>query len=242
MIAVAMFILGLIFGSFLNVLIIRIPLCQNIAYPASHCMVCHKPLRFYHNIPLFSWIFLKGQCSYCKSKISAQYPLIELISGLIFVICYFEEVNIYLSILTSLIFLLLLALSVIDLRYKAVPDALSIPALLLVLIHPEFFLRLENALIFAGAFALLRFIVSFVIKKEAMGEADIIIAAIIGGILGITNGLMAIYISALLALPAFLMVKKRGFELPFIPFLAFGLFIVYTFSTNFSEMVKYIYE
>lgn len=241
MIVIFIFILGLIFGSFLNVIILRVPLSQNIAFPASHCFSCNTPLKPYHNIPLFSWIFLKGKCAFCKEKISIQYPLIELLSGIIFVVCYLKEDSLYLALLSSAIFLLLLALSVIDFRYKAVPDVLSIPALFLVLVHPEFLLRLENALIFAGGFALLRFVVSFIIKKEAMGEADIIIAAIIGGILGITNGLIAIYISALLALPAFFMVKKRGFELPFIPFLVFGLFIVYLFNTQFKELVKYIY-
>lgn len=236
MIVFIMFILGLIFGSFLNVIILRVPLSQSIAFPASHCFSCNKALKWYHNIPLFSWIFLRGKCAFCQDKISVQYPLIEFFSGVIFVVCYLKEQNIYLALLSSFIFLLLLALSTIDLKYKAVPDVLSIPTLFLVFIHPEFFLRLENALVFAGGFALLRFIVSFIIKKEAMGEADIIIAAIIGGMLGISNGLVAIYIAALFALPAFFMVKKRDFELPFIPFLALGLFIVYLFDKEFSEL------
>ncbi|MDR0467812.1 MAG: prepilin peptidase, partial [Campylobacteraceae bacterium] len=172
MIACSMFILGLIFGSFLNVIILRVPAFKSIAYPASHCVKCNTPLKFYHNIPLLSWLFLRGKCAFCRKKISIQYPLIEFLSGVIFLVCYFKEESLYLAILSSLVFLLLLALFVIDLRYKAVPDVLTIPALFLVLIHPEFLLRLENALIFAGGFALLRFVVSFVIKKEAMGEAD----------------------------------------------------------------------
>jgi len=241
MIVFCMFILGLIFGSFLNVIILRVPASQNIAYPASHCVKCNTPLKFYHNIPLFSWIFLRGKCAFCNQKISVQYPLVEFFSGIIFVICYFKEDSLYLVILSSFIFLLLLALSIIDLRYKAVPDILSLPALFLVLIHPDFFLRLENALIFAGGFALLRFIVSFIIKREAMGEADIIIAAIIGGMLGVKNGLIAIYIAAILSLLAFAAVRKKGFELPFIPFLALGLFIVYMFDTQFNTLIKYIY-
>ena len=241
MIACSMFILGLIFGSFLNVIILRVPAFKSIAYPASHCIKCNTPLKFYHNIPLLSWLFLRGKCAFCREKISIQYPLIEFLSGVIFLVCYFKEESLYLAILSSLVFLLLLALFVIDLRYKAVPDVLTIPALFLVLIHPEFLLRLENALIFAGGFALLRFVVSFVIKKEAMGEADIIIAAIIGGMVGVKNGLIAIYIAAVLALFAFAVVRKKRFELPFIPFLASGLFIVYLFDTEFNTLIKYIY-
>ncbi|MDR2342868.1 MAG: prepilin peptidase, partial [Campylobacteraceae bacterium] len=94
---------------------------------------------------------------------------------------------------------------------------------------------------FAGGFALLRISISAAIKKEAMGEADIIIAAIIGAMLGIPMGLTAIYFSAFFALPVFFIVAKKGFELPFIPFLAMGLFITYLLSGQISALLKYIY-
>ena len=71
-------VIGLVFGSFLNVLIARIPNDENVAFPASHCPKCKTPLKFYHNIPLFSWIFLGGKCAFCKEKISLQYPVVEL--------------------------------------------------------------------------------------------------------------------------------------------------------------------
>ncbi len=78
------FIIGLCVGSFLNVVIIRVPKEESIVFPASHCVKCNKALKFYHNIPLISWIFLGGKCAFCKEKISIQYPIIELLSGLIF--------------------------------------------------------------------------------------------------------------------------------------------------------------
>jgi leader peptidase (prepilin peptidase)/N-methyltransferase len=235
-------IFGLIFGSFLNVLILRIPKNESVIFPASHCASCDTPLKWYHNIPLFSWIFLRGKCAFCKEKISFQYPLVEFITAALFFICALKEDNLYSALMTGLIFALLLALSLIDLRYKAVPDSLSLPALILALASPEILSKLQYALLFAGGFALLRIFISAAIKKEAMGEADIIIAAIIGAMLGIPLGLSAIYLSAIFALPVFFIVAKRGFELPFIPFLAMGLFIAYLLNNQISALLKYVYE
>jgi len=84
-------------------------------------------------------------------------------------------------------------------------------------------------------------LVSWIIKKEAMGEADIIIAGIIGAVLGVELGLAAIYISALIALPVFLIVSKKGYELPFIPFLALGLYITWVFSPQVTTLLRMIY-
>ncbi|MDR1007359.1 MAG: prepilin peptidase [Campylobacteraceae bacterium] len=234
-------VFGLLFGSFLNVLILRIPKNESIIFPSSHCVNCGTPLKWYHNIPLISWVFLGGKCAYCKKKISFQYPLVELITALLFFTCALKESNVYFALVQGVIFALLLALSVIDLRYKAVPDSLSLPTLVLALVGIEILSKLQYALLFAGGFALLRIFITAIIKREAMGEADIIIAAVIGAMLGIPLGFVAIYLSALFALPAFFIVAKRGFELPFIPFLAAGLFVTYLFNDQISALLKYVY-
>jgi len=100
-----------------------------LAFPASHCTTCNTPLKWWHNIPLFSYIFLRGKCSYCKEKISLQYPLVELVSMVIFIISYVKLGDFTQALLVSFIFDLLLGLSVIDFRYKAVPDSLNLSAL-----------------------------------------------------------------------------------------------------------------
>lgn len=235
-------ILGLCIGSFLNVVIIRIPKEENIAFPASHCVTCNKPLKWYHNIPLFSWIALRGKCSYCHSKISFQYPLIELLSMGIFIACALKYNSYFQILLSAILFSLLLALSAIDFKYKAVPDILSIPALFVALFINSFMPSLQAALILAGAFALLRILISWLLKKEAMGEADIIIAGVIGGVLGVPLGLSAIYIAALISLPAFMIVAKKGYELPFIPFLSLGLFLTWIFQDQVLFILGMIYE
>jgi len=234
-------VIGLCVGSFLNVVIIRVPKGENISLPASHCTTCKHPLKWYHNIPLFSWIFLGGKCAFCKEKISIQYPIIEVLTTFIFISTAMQTGSITETLILSILFSMLLALSTIDFKYKAVPDCISIPALFVALFVNSFLVSLNGALILAGGFALLRIIVSWVIKKEAMGEADIIIAGIIGAVVGVELGLAAIYISAIIALPVFLIVSKKGYELPFIPFLALGLYLTWTFSPQIHQILDAIY-
>lgn len=140
------------------------------------------------------------------------------------------------------IFALLLALSIIDFRYKAVPDALSLPALLIAFCTQLPLQSLQNGLLLMGAFTFLRFSISALAKKEVMGEADTIIAGIIGAVLGIKLALAAIYISAVIALIAFVIVRKKGHELPFIPFLALGLLVTWFFDLPILHVMEFIYE
>lgn len=233
---------GLCIGSFLNVAIIRLPKNESINLPASHCPTCLHPLAWYHNVPLFSWIFLRGKCAFCKSHISFQYPLVELSSAFLYAFIYFHLANTLQALLIASVFALLLALSIIDLRYKAVPDALSLPALVLAFCAGDPLVSLQNGLLFMGAFAFLRFFVSALAKKEVMGEADIIIAGIIGALLGIKLGLAAIYISAVIALIIFMIIRKKGYELAFIPFLASGLSLTWLFETQILHIMELIYE
>ncbi len=233
---------GLCIGSFLNVAIIRLPKNESINLPASHCPLCLHPLAWYHNVPLFSWIFLRGKCAFCKSHISFQYPLVELSSAFLYAFIYFHLANTLQALLIASVFALLLALSIIDLRYKAVPDALSLPALILSFCTGDPLVSLQNGLLFMGAFAFLRFFVSALAKKEVMGEADIIIAGIIGALLGIKLGLAAIYISAVIALIVFMIIRKKGYELAFIPFLASGLSLTWLFETQILHIMELIYE
>lgn len=233
---------GLCIGSFLNVAIIRLPKNESINLPASHCPTCLHPLAWYHNVPLFSWIFLRGKCAFCKSHISFQYPLVELSSAFLYAFIYFHLANTLQALLIASVFALLLALSIIDLRYKAVPDALSLPALVLAFCTGDPLVSLQNGLLFMGAFAFLRFFISALAKKEVMGEADIIIAGIIGALLGIKLGLAAIYISAVIALIIFMIIRKKGYELAFIPFLALGLLLTWLFETPILHIMELIYE
>lgn len=223
-------ILGMVFGSFGNVLIARVPKGESIITPSSRCPKCQTPIKFYHNIPVFSWLFLGGKCAYCGEKISMQYPLIELMSGAIFAFVYLKMGVSIFAFFTALSFFLLLVLLVIDIEYKMVPDSINLPALIFALFSTPYFLEsIEDAIFLAGAMALLRFFVSWIFKKEAMGEADVIVAATMGALLGVEGSLVAIFVASVVSLPFALYAKFKDSapEIPFIPFLAIGTFLVF---------------
>jgi leader peptidase (prepilin peptidase)/N-methyltransferase len=255
------FIFGIVIGSFINVVILRIPNDESVVFGASHCTACGNTLKPWHNIPLFSWLFLRGKCAFCGAKISAQYPIIELFSGLIFLVLANKYGISFPIFLIALSFLMLLALSVIDFRYKMIPDSLNLLAILFAVLGAwnlsGLLLNLQNALLFAGGFTLLRFALSYYLTSkahrqakmtqtswtkhyhtypfiEAMGEGDIMVAATMGALLGVKLTLVAIFLSALLALPVMLALRGRSVEeqrVPFVPFLALATLIVYLLDT-----------
>ena len=241
----AAFAIGLIFGSFLNVLTYRIPLGISLFNPiGSECPHCQHKIKWYENIPVISYVFLKGKCSNCSERISIIYPVVELTTGVVTVLLYNHQWLDLDLILTIVLFYTLIVLSFIDFKFKAVPDYLLIIVVILTLIVGDW----KNALIFMGGFVLLELILTFYIQtikakitknkdlenQRALGEGDMPIAGAIGGLLGIHLGISAIFLGAILALiPAvYGLVVKKEIETPFIPFLSLGLFI--TLITGFN--------
>jgi leader peptidase (prepilin peptidase) / N-methyltransferase len=238
MISLLIFIFGIAIGSFLNVVIYRIPLEQNIAFPASHCPECKTPLKWWHNIPIFSWIFLKGKCAFCQTKISARYPLIEIITGLLFVCLYYKIGLTWYLPFVFLSFASLLALSMIDFDYMAVPDSVNLAALFFAIINPSFLSSIINGVIAALGLFAISWISSKISKKETMGEADIIVAATMGALLGFPLFFIAIFLSAILAMIPSLIYRDKG--VPFVPFLALATFIVYIFDATSYKIIEMI--
>ncbi len=236
-------LLGLMVGSFLNVVIYRIPRGENIAYPASHCTACRHPLAWYHNIPLFSWIVLRGKCAFCGEKISVQYPLVELATAVLWLILFLKigPSGWFLPIAAS--FTALLALSVIDLKYYAVPDSVNFFALGAALVSPSL-LRwdghnpLLHAVLAAGGLWLIGFVVSKLARKEAMGSADVIVAGTMAALLGFPNFFVALFLSAILAIFPSLFAKDT--MVPFVPFLALATLIVYLFDGTTADLLRWI--
>jgi len=235
---VTIFIFGIVIGSFLNVLIYRIPKGENIAYPASKCQSCQTPLKWWHNIPIASWLFLGGKCHFCKEKISMQYPLIEFGTGIIAVLLYFKLGLVWYMPIVFMVFALLLALVMIDFKYMAVPDSLNLLALTLALIQPNIIDAIQYALMASGGLTLLRYYLSYFLKREAMGEGDIIVAGTMGALLGFPLFFYALFLSAILAIIPSLIAKDK--MVPFVPFLAIATFIVYLLDNQVSSLVNWI--
>ena len=244
------FLIGLIFGSFLNVLIHRLPLELSLLKPLrSSCPHCQHKIKWFENIPVVSYILLKRRCSSCHKPISLVYPVVELLTGTVTLMLYMNYwLNFELIVMVAL-FYTLIVLSFIDLKHKAVPDFLLIISIVLVLLIGD----LVDTLLFAGGFVLLELIMTFYIqtiksrltknkeleKQSALGGGDIPIAGVIGGLVGVQLGISAIFLAALLALlPAlYNLFFKKSIEIAFIPYLSLGLFIV--LISNFNIFMPY---
>ncbi len=237
-IAIIVFIFGAMIGSFLNVVIYRIPKSESIVFPSSKCQSCQNTLKWWHNIPIFSWLFLKGKCYFCKEKISAQYPIVEFLTGVIFVALYFKLGLVWYLPFIAASFAALFALVMIDFKYMAVPDNVNFTALIFALVQPEFLMALLYAAIAAGGLYLIGLLSSFIARKQAMGGADVIVAGTMGALLGFPNFFVALFLSALLALIPSLMNRETG--VPFVPFLALATFIVYLYDTQATQLLEII--
>ena len=238
------FLIGICIGSFLNVVIYRVPKQKSIINPPSSCPLCSVKIKPWHNIPIISWFLLKGKCASCGAKISIRYPIIEVLTGLIAVTVY-KKIGFNIFFIVNFgVFATLLALSMIDFDYKAVPDSLNLLALTLAFFSStDIVSNFTNGLILMGGMSLIRYYVSYFIKREAMGEGDIIVAGTMGALLGIKLALVAVFIgSAIAIIPSiYNRIKNNDFELPFIPFLALGTFTVWIFSDYFSLLWSNIY-
>jgi len=237
-ITILVFIFGIMIGSFLNVVIYRIPKGESIVFPASKCQSCQSSLKWYHNIPILSWLFLRGKCAFCKEPIAKQYPMVEFLTGIIFVVLYFKLGLVWYLPFVAGSFAALLALVIIDFKYMAVPDNVNFAALVFALVQPDFLHALMYAAIAAGGLYLIGLLSSFIARKQAMGGADVIVAGTMGALLGFPNFFVAIFLSALLAIVPSLIKRKTG--VPFVPFLALATFIVYIYDTQAIQLLETI--
>ncbi|MCJ7656251.1 MAG: prepilin peptidase [Candidatus Atribacteria bacterium] len=230
------FILGLIVGSFSNVCIYRIPRNESIIYPASHCPKCHSNISPGDNIPLLSYILLKGRCRNCKSKISIQYPIVELLTGLIYLIIYL----VYGFSVQTLIYIILssalIIIAFVDLNEQIVPDVISLPGTVIGFILSFFvpyisFINSALGVVAGGGIILvIGSAGSIIFKKEAMGGGDVKLAAMIGAFLGLRYIVISLFLGFFLGALAgiFLImskIKSRKDVVPFGPFIVLGSFI-----------------
>lgn len=234
---VIIFIYGLIIGSFLNVVIYRIPRKENIAFPASHCPSCSTRLKWYDNIPLISYILLRGRCRYCDKEISLQYPIVESINGILYLILFkyfgFGIDFIFYALICSI----LIAIILIDLKEMIIPDSLVSSVLALSIIHRVILfivyktpLNIKSSilgLLIAG----LLFLLIVIVSKGGMGGGDVTLIGVLGFVLGVPLILLNILLSFVLggvisSLLLITKIKTRKDPIPFGPFIVLGFFIV----------------
>lgn len=231
---IIIFIFGIVVGSFVNVLIYRLPKNENIVVVNSHCMSCGHKLGWYDLVPLFSWIFLRGRCRYCKEKISIQYPLVEAINGfgyvLIFLVCGFNLS----SILYAICFSMLVAISVIDWRTYEIPLGLNITILALgviqcVLDYRNWHIYLIGMVSVSG-FLLLLFLLT---GGRGIGGGDIKLMFAAGLLIGWQKIILALILGCIIGSIIHLIlmkVSKKGRMLAFGPYLSAGILLAILFG------------
>jgi prepilin signal peptidase PulO-like enzyme (type II secretory pathway) len=242
MIVAFVFILGLFIGSFLNVVILRLHREESFIKGTSKCLFCRHRLYPKDLVPLFSWLWLKGRCRYCKKRFSGQYPLIEFFTGLAFVLVFWKVIpGLDLSTASALQYVhlldwwaivsFLIIIFVYDFKYYLILDKVVWPGIVLALLVNLFLGFSISNLIFAavigGGFFLLQFVVS---KGRWIGGGDIRLGIFMGAILGWPHVLTALFISYILGsfISIFLIFGKRkdwGDKIPFGTFLALGTFV-----------------
>jgi len=242
---------GLCLGSFLNVCIYRIPLKKSIVYPSSSCPQCGKKIRFYDNIPLVSYIILRGKCRSCGSAISLRYPVVEAVSGLISA-ALFMRLGVSPQYFVFLLFAAsLVIISFIDLQHRIIPDMISLPGILvglgvsLLKLTPVSWLDSLIGIIAGGGFLyLVAVFFEMLTRREGMGGGDIKLLAMIGAWMGWKALPFIILISSItgtLIGAASLIAARKGLrtKIPFGPFLALGALIYLFFG---HELVSWFYR
>lgn len=250
MFAIISIILGSLVGSFLNVCISRLPKEESIIWPGSHCPYCKKPIRFYDNIPLVSYVLLMGKCRNCKKPISIQYPLIEGITALSSLFL-FMKFGPSLSYLFYFAFVAaLIVITVIDLYHQIIPDVISLPGigvgLIASLILPQitFLNSLFGVLLGGGSLFLVATCYEWLFKREGMGGGDVKLLAMIGAFLGWKAVILTILLSSLIgSITGILVMVVKGkdfkYAIPFGPFLSLGAAISLFYGQNIINWYLY---
>lgn len=247
------FIFGLFIGSFLNVLIDRLPKGESPVKGRSHCDKCKKTLKWYDLIPLLSFIFLRGKCRYCKTKLSFYYPIVELTTGVAFAgtFLFLEGTNInfitFINIITVIYYLVIVSSLIViffaDLKYGIIPDKVLFPAIFVsafYLLTMNYQLLTINFLSALGAslFFLLLFLIT---RGRGMGFGDVKFSFLMGLILGFPNIIVSLYVAfltgAIIGCILIICHQKRlfGTTIPFGPFLAIGSLISIFFGDTLMQ-------
>jgi prepilin signal peptidase PulO-like enzyme (type II secretory pathway) len=258
------FVLGLCFGSFVNMLVYRTAGKYKILKikradtsvrqydkNRSFCDYCGRQLNWYENIPVFSWLFLKGKTKCCRKELPLSYPVVELVMGILFLVYFFKfnifENNIWFWVLGLIIIVFLIFSAVFDLKYMILPDfstvVLIILAVVFLFVETPYMASLQGKILsalVAGGFLL---ILNLITKGNGMGMGDVKLALFMGLFLGYPKTIIAFYVAFVIGaiLGLILMIFKkanRKTQVPFGPFMILGMFVAWWFGNLILKFVN----
>lgn len=244
------FMLGACVASFLNVVIWRAPRGESVVFPPSHCPKCSSRIRWWQNIPILSWLALRGKCANCKMPISPRYILIELLGALLFVAAFWKWQGSIETIFMWIWIALMIAGSFIDFDHKLLPDFTTVGGMVLGLIYGAILSYFEKSYIPLmcsgiglalgfGMLWLIRFLGTLAFKREAMGLGDVFLMGAVGALFGPISVLAVLILSSVfgsvvgLTMVALSKARLGKFvEIPFGPYICFSCLIWMFFSTE----------
>jgi leader peptidase (prepilin peptidase) / N-methyltransferase len=247
--AVVVGLFGLIVGSFVNVVIHRLPRGESVAFPGSHCPACGAPIRPYDNVPVLSWLFLRGRCRVCRAPISARYPAVELANAVLWVAVFLRAPGWADFASGAFLCSACLALLAIDAEFRILPDRITLTGIAVGLAL-SFFSRVRSpassfagAAIGAGGLWLVAFLYEKWKKVEGMGLGDVKMLGMIGALLGASGVVIAVLLASVAGslVGLALMAARRGSlqtALPFGVFLALGAVAAFFWAPVLIELYR----
>ncbi|MDW0118107.1 prepilin peptidase [Sporosarcina thermotolerans] len=241
------FIYGCVFGSFFNVVGLRVPKKESVVRPPSHCTTCGRKLRLFDLIPVLSYVVLRGKCKGCGQKINAIYPFIELITGVLFAYAFFQ-LGFSKDLIIGILFVsLLVIITVSDISYMIIPDKVLLPFAISFLILRWLIPMSPWWDSFLGAaigFSVL-FIIA-IVSKGGMGGGDIKLFFVIGLVLGTINTLLTLFLASIIgSIAGVFVLKKTGkgkkTPVPFGPSIALAAIISYFYGKDFVEWYQQLF-
>ena len=233
---IIIFLYGIVIGSFLNVLIYRLPKKENIVTTRSHCMNCGYQLKWYDLVPIFSFLALGGRCRKCKTRISVQYPVIEALNGILYLIVFIRFGMSVDSLLYGLLFSALLTLSVIDFRTYEIPVGINVFILLLGLVRVVTdWSNWSDYLIGFLAVSVFLYLIYIVTKGRGIGGGDVKLMAVCGLVLGWKLGVLGFFLGCIIGSICHLIrmkVSDADHVLAMGPYLSVGVMIAALFGNQ----------
>lgn len=234
---------GALIGSFLNVCIYRLPRNESVLWPSSHCPTCNKPIAFYDNIPVLSYVILRGRCRACAAAISWQYPLVEAINAVGYGVIFWHFGLTSAAFAYAALYSALLVVTGTDLSHKIIPNAVTLPGMVVGLVSATTVLPLGfvqsvvGLLVGGGILWVLAWLSPYVFGKEGMGGGDIKLMAMVGAFLGWKPALLTIligsFVGSLVGVGLIASnVLRRDEYLPFGPFLVLGAILALFFHQS----------
>ena len=246
---IVIFIFGSVIGSFLNVLAIRLSNNESILWPSSHCHNCQHKLKWYELIPVVSYIIQKGKSRCCKTRIPISYLIIEIVTGILYMVSY-HSFGLSYEFIISLIFISSLIVIIIsDIEYMIILDEIIAGSSILIILLELLFFGLDytvdkiiSGILAFGTMYMIKLIGDRLFKRESMGGGDIKLMFLFGIVIGYYLSLCDIFLATFIAFPVavFILFSRKDNLIPFGPFLAMGAILIHISKVDINSIVDFL--